>query len=271
MVKNYLKSFRKFRKSFKGKAKASIKGYKKARIYKNVPLDSRVHHFKELLRTKILVNSDTAQTPAANDLAGTGYKYVSGKLEDFIDFASSAATVGAPRGNNAWLNNVRNGGLKTIFDRIRIDYISFKFISPFTSSDMITGANNQQGTFNLYTSKDKDGGTAITSLYYMRERGNVKVKRMGGYPKVHKVGCKPYTDFRTVGQDNQASVELAKPLYWFDIQKLYEGFTTGVPRLNLGHWFIEVPTDITGSITAPAINAVIDVQITVYYSCKNQL
>jgi len=260
--------FRKNRKMGKRKGRKTYRRYKK--LYKRT-LDSRVHRFKELLRTKILVNSDTAQTPTATDPAGTGYKYVSGKLEDFIDFASSAATVGAPRGNNAWLNNVRNGGLKTIFDRIRIDYISFKFISPFTSSDMLTGANNQQGTFNLYTSKDKDGGTAITSLYYMRERGNVKVKRMGGYPKVHIVGCKPYTDFRSVGQDNQASVELAKPLYWFDIQKLYEGFTTGVPRLNLGHWFIEVPTDITGSITAPAINAVIDVQITVYYSCKNQL
>lgn len=136
---------------------------------------------------------------------------------------------------------------------------------------MLTGANNQQGTFNLYTSKDKDGGTAITSLYYIRERGNVKVKRLGGYPKIHKVVCKPYTDYRTLGQDNQPSVDVSKPLYWFDIQKLYEGFNSGVPRMNLGHWFIEVPTDITGSMTAPAINAVVDVQITVYYSCKNQM
>ena len=196
---------------------------------------------------------------------------MSGRLEDLIDLTASSGATAPSNGNNKWLNNVRRGGLKTIFDRIRIDTIVFKFISPNTSSDMITGANNLQGTFNLYTSKDKDGGGTITSLYYMRERGNLKVVRMGGYNKIHKVVCKPWTDYRTMGADNQASVQVAKPLYWFDAGTIYEGFTTGVPRINLGYWFVEVPTDILGGQTVPAPNMVLDCQITVYYSMKNQI
>lgn len=252
------------------------KMYRRPRYKKKI--DSYIHRFKELLRTKIVVNSDTMQVPANDDPAGTQYRYVSGKLEDFIDLSASSSASAPSSGNNKWLNNLRRGGLKTVFDMVKIDSIVFKFISPYTSSDMMSGgANNQQGTLNLYTSLDKDGGGSITSLYYMRERGNVRFKRLGGYSKVHKVVVKPWTDSRSMGADNTASVNLARPLGWFDLGKIYEGPNAqgvsgeGVPRLNLGHYFIEAPTDILGGGTAPAPNMVIDCQITVYYSCKNLL
>jgi len=267
----FYKSFRKFRKYAKGKGKAPIRGYKKMVIKKSKPIDARIHTFKENLRTKLLINSDTIQTPAADDPAGTQYRYISGKLEDLIDLTASSSASPPNNGNNKWLNQVRKGGLKTLFDRLRIDKIIFRFYSPHTSSDMATGSNNLQGTLNLYTSLDKDGGGTITSLYYMRERGNVKIARLGGYPKVHKVICKPYTDYRTIGADNQPSVNISKPLYWMEIGNLYEGFTSGVPRMNLGHYFIEAPTDILGGQTAPNYNMVVDCQITVIYSCKNLL
>lgn len=261
--------FRKNRKMAKRKGRKVYRRFKKS-IRRSRPLDSRTHKFKEILRNKIVINSDTIQTPPANDPAGTQYRYIAGKLEDFINLSDSSSVSAPASGNNKYLNNVRVGGLKTIFDRIKIDYIKFKFISPYTSADM-GGTNNLQGTFNLYTSLDKDGGSTITSLYYIRERGNVKVKRMGGYPKIHTVTCKPWTDYRTIGADNQPSVNVAKPLGWFDAGTIYEGFNSGVPRINLGYWYVEVPTDILGSPVVPAVNMVLDCQITVYYSMKNQI
>lgn len=272
MVYSRVRRFRRGNKPVKKMVKSGRKMFKMYKRRINRPIDSRIHRFKEILRSKIVINNDTIQTPAADDPAGTQYRYVSGRLEDFIDLTASSGASVPNNGNNKTLNNVRRGGLKNIFDRMRIDKIVFKFISPHTSLDMgPTGSNNQQGTFNLYTSLDKDGGGTITSLYNIRERGNVRVRRLGGYSKIHTVICKPYTDYRTVGQDNQGSVNLAKPLYWFDVQNIYEGFTTGVPRLNLGHWFVEAPTDILGSQTNPVFNMVLDCQITVYYSMKNQI
>lgn len=260
---------------YKSKRYSKYKRFK-AKMYRKV--DGLVHRFKERLRTKIVVNSDTALVPANDDPAGTQYRYIVGKLEDLINLKDSSSVSAPGSGNNKYLNNVRSGGLKAIFDRMKISYIKFKFISPWTSSDALSGSpNNQQATLNLYTFLDKDGvvipastsSNNIRSLYYVRERGNMRMSRMNGYNKVHTVLCKPYTDHATIDSAGNATVKLARPLGWFDVQNIYQGTDVGVPIMNLGIYYIECPTDVLGTGNSPAFNGVIDCQIDVYYQMKN--
>lgn len=252
--------------------KRNIKAkYRRYKVKIRRPLDSVVHRFKEVLRKKIFVNSATIQTPLAGDIAGTQYRYVSGLLEDFLNLSTNGA-VAPTSGDNFTLNNILHGGLKTIFDQVKIDYIVFKFI-PLNSSLDFTNTQLMRAPGNLYVYADKDGQAAPNSLGLVRERGNVKMINFSRGNKTLKILVKPYT--HTILADIGGTTNTAyvpKKLGWMDMQRLYTGSFLGVPKVNLGAWFVEVPTNSDGSaLTAPEMNLVIDCQATVYYSCKNQL
>lgn len=260
----------------RGMVKKMKKTYRKKRMYKKkfhiIPrrLDSVVHRFKEILRKKIFVNSATITVPGNNDIAGTQYRYVSGLLQDFVNLTSTGA-VAPSSGDNFTLNNILHGGLKTIFDQIKIDYFVFKF-TPTNYGLDFTNTQLMKAPGNLYVYIDKDGGVAPNSLGLVRERGNVKRINFSRGNKTLKIIAKPYTHSITADITGTNTAYTNKRLYWMDIQRLYTGSSVGVPLINLGAWFVEVPTNSDGSsLTAPTIDLVIDCQIDVYYSCKNQL